>query len=61
MREIRNFEKQIPLLLVEARRTLIKIDNLFADLSDLGFQVFCRFALRFFRANLFAQSIALGL
>src|SRR5205814_98295 len=31
--QIRNLEKQIPLLLVEAGRALIKIDNLVADLS----------------------------
>src|SRR5947208_14741575 len=59
--QIRNLEKQIPRLLVEAGRALIKIDNLLANLSHFGLEIFCRFAARFFRADLLAQSIALGL
>src|SRR6202011_1246024 len=39
----------------------IKIDNLVADLSNLGLQIFCRFAAGFFPADFLAQSIPLGL
>ena len=59
MRQIRNFQKQISLLLLGSRRSLVKIDNFVADFPDTGFEV-CRCpASGAFCADLFAQASAL--
>ena len=61
VRQVRNFEKQIALMLVSLGHTLFKIDNLVADLFHFTFNIFRRVTLRFPGADFFAQTIAIGL
>ena len=61
MRKVWNFQEQIALCVVERVGTLGETGNLLTDLSDFGFKFFARFLTRTSRADLFTQSIALGL
>jgi hypothetical protein len=59
MRQIRNFQKQIVLLLLGDRRSFVKIDNFVTYFSDTGFEFGRCTASGAFCTDLFAQASAL--
>ena len=60
MRQIRNSEKQLLLLLVGRGRLLVQQRNLIANFPHPRLEFFRRFAARAFPANLLAQSFPVG-